>query len=176
MAANAAAVPLIVTVAAAPHASCLVLSFPANSPIVLGYPCLNWTIVPAPAAGGQATATLTMSTAIRAWACARGFPLCLIRTNNPYSWRALIIEKTTALESFSVRYLEAYFKGRSPTPLHNPLVQIDRVAARSAHTAEDFSFDRCSDRPYHSCFRTEHFLHFWRHKISLSRYGARTHD
>ena len=25
-------------------------------------------------------------------ACARGFPLCLIRTNNPYSWRALIIE------------------------------------------------------------------------------------
>ena len=67
MAANAAAVPLIVTVAAAPQASCLVLSFPANSPIVLGYRCLNWTVVPAPAAGGQATATLPMSTAIRAW-------------------------------------------------------------------------------------------------------------
>ena len=68
MAANAAAVPLNVTVAAAPLTpSTLVLIFHAGSSFHLGYPCLNWSIVPAPAAGGQVTATLPMSIAIRTW-------------------------------------------------------------------------------------------------------------
>ena len=73
-----------------------------------------------------------------------------------HEWRALTEAAHRYHFSFRIRFIS--FARTPSSRFARASVQIDRVAARSAHTAEDFSFDRCSDRPYHSCFRTEHFL------------------
>ena len=65
-----AAAPIVVTVVAAPVAATIHVHFLAGSQMVMSFPCLDWVQHPAPPGGGQATASVTMSVAIRTW-CGR---------------------------------------------------------------------------------------------------------
>ena len=65
-----AATPIVATVIAAPGAATLHVHFLAGGQVVMSFPCLDWTQHPAPPGGGQATASVPMSVAIRTW-CGR---------------------------------------------------------------------------------------------------------
>ena len=76
-------------------------------------------------------------------ACARGFPLCLMRTNNPYSWRALIIEKVVSPLRFT------FSRSVSTRP------RAGRVGAQRLRVAgvypNEYSADAWSAPPRHTC-------------------------